>query len=173
MEYDFIQELDNGYTIYGKNFDQLHKKELGLIYNRLVEYMVVRNKRICNPLDSIDKHCYFQLVYNPEGKLVAHCRVRPVEVSEKFGGKEYPHVDKVLVTDPKVSMFPGTAEVCMYNPEWQEQAVGTKNSIMEFYDEGHQICYRLSKFAKELVYLGTAQDKYGERSHWWATEWTT
>ena len=42
MEYDFIQELDNGYTIYGKNFDQLHKKELGLIYNRLVEYMVLK-----------------------------------------------------------------------------------------------------------------------------------
>lgn len=169
----FKEEFENGYTLCVKTFDELHKKELGLIYNRLVEYMVVRNKRICNPLDSIDKHCYFQLVYNSEGKLVAHLRLRPLEVSDAYAGKAYPQIDKALITDPKVSMFPGVSEISMYRPEWQEALVGTKNSLMELYDEGHQIVYRVSKFAKELAYLGTSRDKYGERSHWWATEWTT
>ena len=157
-----------------KSFHELSKQTYHEINRRLVEHHVVRNNRLVNPIDDLDPVCSWQLIWKGE-ELVAQFRLVPTLYSKVWFNRNYPIVDKSVVTDKNISLFPsGSAEISMFYPELHMEIFGQQNILMEMYEEGHEMFLAISRHIPMMCYLGpTGKDKYGYDVYIWALEWSS
>ena len=52
-------EYENGYVKKCKHFDLLTKEEYAVIIKNRCDAFIVQNKRIMNPVDSLEEHSYY------------------------------------------------------------------------------------------------------------------
>ena len=167
-------EYENGYVKKCKHFDLLTKEEYAVIIKNRCDAFIVQNKRIMNPVDSLEEHSYFLWIENPVGEMVACVRIVPPTHAYEYKGRIYPIWDKAWITDPTVSLFPvpgfSDANAYIWTPEWTARVTGCPNSIMDLYEDTHSIMMFFQKHMDHLRYLGTEPDKYGYDGFKWVYE---
>jgi len=169
-----IHKYENGYVKKAKHFDLLTKEEYATIIYHRVNNFVVDNKRIMNPVDKLEKDCFFLWIDNPKGEMVACVRVRPPHIAYEYKGRQYNVWDKAWIIDPYVSLFPvpefKEAKAFIWTPEWVARVSGSSNSIMDMYEDTHGILNFFAKHMPGLKYLGTEPDEYGFDGYKWVYE---
>ncbi len=167
-------EYENGYVKKCKHFDLLTKEEYAVIIRNRCDAFIVQNKRIMNPVDSLEEHSYFLWIENPVGEMVACVRIIPPTHAYEYKGRIYPIWDKAWITDSTVSLFPvpgfNNANAYIWTPEWTERVAGCNNSIMDLYEDTHSIMIFFQKHMDHLNYLGTEPDEYGYDGYKWVYE---
>ena len=163
----------SGYTKTCVHYDLVSKEDYHTICLERVNAFVVENKRIMNPIDELDKDCYF-LWIKKSGKMVACVRVVPPHLAYTYKDRQYTIWDKGWITDSYVSLFPikawADAKAYVFTPEWGKRVVGVDHAIMDMYPQGHQFLKFFSQEQPGITFLGKEIDEYGYDGYKWVYE---
>ena len=159
-------EYDNGIVKEVRHFTELTKIEYHKILKQRVDQFVVWNKRIINPIDKYDIDSWF-LMFWEDDILLSCIRIQaicPQIWDDGLMQYNYPVWDKATIVDWRIGMFPveGSKSPCfLWEPEWGTELIGTANSMMEMYLDGHKIVSKFCETQKDIRFIGKVVDEWG------------
>jgi hypothetical protein len=163
----------NGYIKELYHYNDITKEEYATICQQRVEMFVIGNRRIMNPIDTLDQESYFLWIKDREETIVACVRIIPPHLADVMYDRQYSIWDKGWINDGRCHLFPVQGnhdKPCLWTPQWGTIIQGCEHAIMDLYEPGHLYVNFFKDQMPGLKYLGTQKDKYGYDGWQWVWE---
>jgi hypothetical protein len=148
-----------------KPYHKLSLQEYRDMLSLRVDGLVVKNKRLLNPIDDLDRGAWFCNIWKRESSdfstLSATLRVR-LGYNEVCGDDgyyyNYPIFDRCVVVDPEIDMFYGSKPMHLYCGDWTAEIYGVKCGSFTTYPWAAPILDKVP----ELTKVGENMDENGD-----------